>query len=79
VITFNITLAEVAEKTGISAATLAGLRDGSLVAVPRGDLEMLLIAVTTSISRLTEMGGALIAQECKIAAVLTASEAPRDE
>lgn len=30
----NLTLAEVAEVLGIPAATLAGLRDGSLVAVP---------------------------------------------
>lgn len=51
-ITFNITLAEVAEMTGIPAATLAGLRDGSLVAVPREPTDAMVLQGWLHLSRL---------------------------
>ena len=58
-------------------ATLAGLRDGSLVAVQRGDLEMLRLVGVTADARLQRVNDAVAAQRDKITAMLAAAEPPR--
>lgn len=58
-------------------ATLAGLRDGSLVAVQRGDLETLLLSVQTLRARIADIDDALVGNEARLHAMLAAAEPPR--
>jgi len=69
-ITFNVTLEQAAELTGIPAATLAGLRDGSLVAVPREPTEAFIAAIRYAKKR------GMLAEGIYAAIVLAAEQEP---
>ena len=64
---------------GIPASTLASLRAGEMVAVPRGDVEMLRLAAATVTSRLSDVCDALVSSEERMLRWLAAAQPRRDE